>query len=114
DGRAGVELDGDVALQVDGVLGLVVPGGELHHPAAGAAGRVDGRLDGRGVVGGAVTLGAVVPHVVRRRVGQRGQAHERPRDGQCSGTDNILAHRCLPQTRCGRPVNRTPAGFNLR
>lgn len=69
DRRALVHLKSDLALHVDGVLGLVLAGGEADGAAARRVGGGDGLVDGGGVVGGAVALGSVVVDVEDGGVG---------------------------------------------
>ncbi len=63
DHRAGVELEGDVAPQVDRVARAVGAGREPQDAVAGGARRTDRPVDRGTVVRGAVAGGAVVPDV---------------------------------------------------
>src|SRR6266545_4052133 len=113
DRRARVELQGDVAFQVDGA-GLVSAGGEPDHPAAGAAGgRVDRPVDRVVVQGGPVAGGAEVAHVegTRGGVGQSRHEHGGGDDGRHGGRGEqraAVVHRAvLPGLDRRRPAPAT-------
>ena len=65
DGGSLVEIEGDVALEMDRV-GEIISGGEEDGAASGDCGSLDGFVDGSGVYGAAVAGCAVLPHVVGR------------------------------------------------
>ena len=66
DGRPLIEVERDVALEMDGVA-EVIAGGEQHRTAARRVGRFNGLVDGRRVERLAVARGAKRPHVEEAR-----------------------------------------------
>src|SRR5207249_2240766 len=66
DGRAVVQVEGDVVLKVDGSAEILAG---RHHDCAAAAmlGGVDGRLDGGRILGGPISAGAEVPNIQGRK-----------------------------------------------
>ena len=98
-----VEIDLDIALQMDGVAGIGA-GGQKDRAATSCRRRIDGAVDGRSVDGFAVTFGAVIadiePAFVLRRHFARGGERCRSQNKQPAGTQKrsaIQRHLYLPK-----------------